>query len=150
MANDDYAGAIDALAIILPPLPTARGNYQWSLCDLSDQAILRLEETLHAFWTAGYGHKPVVIMEQTKGGLTQDECNKYWGGHNCKEGYRKGFFKQNFLFPGGSCLLISGDGDGEVYYFRDNDPDCNPSKGPCGSPCADAWGESGGALVAPM
>lgn len=37
----------------------------------------------------GWGQKPVLIMEQTKGGLTPEECKQLWGDSDCKNGYRK-------------------------------------------------------------
>eukprot|EP00581_Thalassiosira_minuscula_P011878 CAMPEP_0183724404 /NCGR_PEP_ID=MMETSP0737-20130205/17908_1 /TAXON_ID=385413 /ORGANISM="Thalassiosira miniscula, Strain CCMP1093" /LENGTH=410 /DNA_ID=CAMNT_0025954983 /DNA_START=430 /DNA_END=1662 /DNA_ORIENTATION=+ len=132
---DDEQQAADALVIIIPALPYP-GDYEWSLCDLDKEyALPRLDENLHAMYNQGWGTKPVVIMEQYKGGLTQDECDKYWGGTNCDDGYRKGLFKQNFLFPSGtSCLLINDDGN--VYYYRDWENSNDPSL----TPCQDAWG----------
>ena len=119
----------DALAIIMPVQEHKDGGWEgdnwgggsWgntagSLCDLSLAAQIRLETTLHAMWTQGYGSKAVVVMEQTRG-LDSTDCNKYWSGQNCEDGYKKHFFRQSFLFPGGSCLLLYP--DGEVYYSRD-------------------------------
>lgn len=102
---------------------------EWSLCNLSLAAKIRLEENLHALYTQGYGSKPIVVMEQTNG-MDAADCNKYWNGQNCDDGYKKHFFRQNFIFPGGSCLLL--DHDGEVYYKRD-DPSNHYF------PCKDHW-----------
>lgn len=132
----------DALAIILPAQEHKAGweGDNWSggswgntagssLCDLTLKAQIRLEHTLHAFWTQGYGIKPVVVMEQTRG-LDSSDCNKYWYGKNCEDGYKKHFFRESFIFPGGSCLLLYP--DGEVYYARDE-----PVKG--NFPCKEQW-----------
>ena len=139
--DNDFIGNSDALAIILPVQEHKAGwegdtwaggswdNAAGSLCDLSLFAQIRLETTLHAYWTQGYGIKPIVIMEQTRG-LDSTDCAKFWQGSDCEDGYKKHFFRQSFLFPGGSCLLLNQ--DGEVYYYRDE-----PLNGQF--PCKDKW-----------
>ena len=85
---------------------------------------------MHAFWTQGRSkNKPIVIMEQTRG-IDSSDCDKFWSGQDCEDGYKKHFFRQSFIFPGGSCLLLNP--DGEVYYYRD-DPLNNEF------PCKDRW-----------
>ena len=140
VSNNDFLSASDALAIVMPAMPHPKDNYHWSLCDLSTRALWRLEENLHALWSLGWGRKPVVIMEQFQGFLSSDNpqkaCEKYWGGSNCVDGYRKSFFRENFLFPtGASCLLID-ELSREVYYYRDNEELNDP---PFSTPCADYW-----------
>ena len=85
---------------------------------------------MHAFWTQGRSkNKPIVIMEQTRG-IDSSDCDKFWSGSDCEDGYKKHFFRQSFIFPNGSCLLLNP--DGEVYYYRD-DPLNNEF------PCKDRW-----------
>jgi len=115
-----FADAADALVIALPSSPT-KPQGQSSLCDLTVQAQERLKETLNGFWEAGAPwyrtNLPVVVMEQTKGGLSQNQCTTYWGGTSCDDGYQKNIFKQEFKFDDGSCLKRGNDGN---VYFHGN------------------------------
>ena len=127
--NKHLPDLADAITIILPAMPAASGGERRSLCDLSYEALVVLEDSLNTLaFGLEFKSNPVVIMEQTRGGLDDDECKIYWGGGNdnvdCEDGYRKGFFSQEFLFPSGkSCLLYDGSKN-DVYYIRDQ-TQCN-------------------------
>merc|ERR1711937_324163 len=100
----------------MPPLHASElDDGQASLCFLNKRAIAAIEEDLLKAMQLDGGAlagKPVIIMEQVQGALTDDECQTWWEGADCEEGFRKKFFAQNFKFESGNCLLIHDQADG--------------------------------------
>lgn len=71
-----------------------------------------------------YGHKPVLFLEQTRG-MKKEECDQYWESKDCRDGYRKDFYAQNWSLPEGSCLAKPSSCE-DVYYFPvGSDGTCN-------------------------
>lgn len=121
--------AADAILIVLPAMQnrvdTNNEPHTMSICDMSPEAIEGLETSLT---TVAQGSKglPVVVMEQTRG-IDAKNCELYWDHEHCDDGYRKGIFSQNFLFPGGSCLKRKED-DPEVRFYTADEEICKEYK----------------------
>jgi len=118
--KEAVTSSADAVLIVLPT-QDASDSHQPSLCDLDTFAQKTLEDSLVAL--AEFGDMPHLIMQQTKG-MSKSDCDKFWGGKDCSEGFRKEFFVQNFIFPGGSCLLTSEEENGEPKYFKSDSKEC--------------------------
>jgi hypothetical protein len=61
---------------------------------------------------------PVIFLTYTQG-MNNEDCNQYWNGHDCLNGFQKVLFAQEFTFGDGSCLAIP-KGCRNVYYFPYN------------------------------
>lgn len=86
-----------------------------SLCDYKDASkrlwvVLRRLKRLFQ----RYGYVPVILLGQTRGMPSQNECDEYWNGKQCQEGYYKHFFAQTYEFGDGSCLKVPPYCDGEL------------------------------------
>merc|ERR1711920_113106 len=121
--------AADAVVIVLPAMQNRMDEsgepHVISICDLSPDAIQGLETSLKAI-PNNFLDLPVVVMEQ-KNGTSAEECNTHWDGEDCNDGYLKGIFSQNYLFPEESCLLQKG-GDPEARYYESGSDECKAYK----------------------
>jgi hypothetical protein len=72
-------------------------------------------ERLQELYAWGYKDLPIVFMEEIKG-MSPEACQRYWGGENCRDGYRKEVYTLAFNFSNGACIA-SPPGCNEVYYF---------------------------------
>ena len=56
-----------------------------------------LRKRLQQLYDRGYKELPIVFMEEIKG-MSPEACQRYWGGVDCKIGYRKEVYTQTFTF----------------------------------------------------
>lgn len=113
---------LDAIVIQLPLLqPQDYNTTTMSLCDYGGSQIQHdVVTSLETMKQMGYTTRlPVVFLTYTRG-MNNEDCNQYWNGHDCLNGYQKVLFAQEFTFGnGGSCLAIP-KGCRNVYYFPYN------------------------------
>lgn len=99
----------DAIFLKLPPVV----HRNVSLCEMGlDEDHQKSLQRMH---DNGYGSLPVLFLKETRG-MDSSECNRFWGGQDCEDGYRKEFFAQEWNFTSGACLARPL-GCSETYYF---------------------------------
>jgi hypothetical protein len=114
-SNADASTAVmDAIVIQVPVLDKGP-----NLCRLQDTKVApnALGKLLYKLYRR-YGHIPIIVLGQVQG-MKQQDCERYWEGIDCDNGFRRFFFAQTFQFPDGSCLAQP-PGCLDVFYF----PDC--------------------------
>ena len=52
--------------------------------------------------------------------MRESDCERFWGGIECQDGYRKDFFSQEYKFANGACVHRPPDCE-EAYYFPAQD-----------------------------
>ena len=85
-----------------------------SICDYFAMHIL--EARLNLAFEMGYGDKPVLMYSEGKG-MNNADCQRFWNGIDCDNGYRREFFVQDFNFSNGACIYRPPNCS-EAYYFR--------------------------------
>jgi hypothetical protein len=111
---------IDAVIIELP-LVYGTNEMMPSIEDLDEDKLLDLKTKLENFEDL---HLPVLVLEQKKGMIDEDECASLWEGRLCGDGYRKEFVPHTFTFKDGSCLIIAPE-DEEVRFYSANSTRAN-------------------------
>jgi hypothetical protein len=114
---------IDAVIIELP-LVYGTNEMMPSIEDLDEDKLLDLKTKLENFEDL---RLPVLVLEQKKGMIDEDECASLWEGRLCGDGYRKEFVPHTFTFKDGSCLIIAPE-DEEVRFYSANSTrvNCTP------------------------
>jgi hypothetical protein len=102
----------DGIIIQIPPRIFER---QVDLERLYPNFYETMLKRLKELYDWGYKDLPIVFMEEIKG-MSPEACQRYWGGENCRDGYRKEVYTQAFYFSNGACIA-SPPGCNEVYYF---------------------------------
>jgi hypothetical protein len=104
----------DAIAITIPPTDYLNASLLNS--PISAGTLNKLWQPLHdMYYKNGYRSMPVVVIKQTLG-MCEKECNQFWGGSRCEEGYRKEIFSQAINFSNGACVGVPF-GCNDAYYF---------------------------------
>jgi hypothetical protein len=114
-SNIDASSAVmDAIVIQVPVLKKGP-----NLCSMQDKRRTpgALGDLLYKLYRR-YGRIPIIVLGQVQG-MKQRDCERYWEGIDCDNGFRRFFFAQTFQFPDGSCLAQP-PGCLDVFYF----PDC--------------------------
>ena len=111
----------DAITI---KVPVERNETLRDLDGYGHSQILLSLEIMH---TRGYGALPVMFYTETRG-MGADECDRFWGGIDCSDGFRKEFFSQSFEFTNGACISNL-PGSEEFYYFPPVNRSCSLTKG---------------------
>lgn len=109
----------NTLDAIIIKLPAISSDPHLSLEHFKKHQLRRLQFQLGRMFRLGYATLPVVIMRESKGMRNQTECDRFWEGKDCDDGYRKDIFSQTFNFSDGSCLYKHDVCD-EVYYYPVN------------------------------
>ena len=113
-ANVHDRNVVDAVVVQLPV--SENGT---NLCDYLHMTAYEarlLKPLQYIYNDLGYIDLPVIFLRQTHGLTDAEECEEFWGGVDCSNGYRKEFFAEIFNFSDGSCLAIP-EGCHDVYYF---------------------------------
>ena len=126
-SNMRVKNLVDAIVVRLPVATV----HNMSLCDYEENVVDGVQTALAQMKSLGYtDRKPVVFLEQVKGMMNQQECNDFWNGVECNDGYRKEIFSQEFNFRDGSCLAIP-EGCKDVYHFAVDNATCIVSSEAC-------------------
>jgi hypothetical protein len=104
---------LDAIVVALP----TTSQHNSTFCETSERVKRHVQNELWKLHLRNNTrYLPVIFLRQSQGMKDAKECQQYWGGTNCLDGYRKEFFAQPFVFDDGTCLAIP-PGYEDVYYF---------------------------------
>ena len=80
---------------------------------------MHIQRTLQFAYERGHGSLPVLFYREIEG-MRESDCERFWGGIECQDGYRKDFFSQEYKFENGACVHRPS-GCEEAYYFPAQD-----------------------------
>jgi hypothetical protein len=110
----------EMLDCLVVPIFSQIGYADLNLCH--DEDRVAMQRRLRRVYHTKYGTLPILFYREIKG-MSKTECDRFWGGIDCEDGYRKDFFSQEFRFDDGSCIYRPVGCKAEYYFPPHNDSD---------------------------